>query len=310
MHQNKYIYDFGTFNLLHPKEKLGNKGAGLADMKSIGINVPEGFTITTDLCKEYYSKNKQIPIDFLEELDKAIIRLEEKTGKIFGSEKDSPPLLLSIRSGAVDSMPGMMDTILNLGINKNIIKHLAQTTKNENFANNTYERFIDSYEKLVGTKTDDIKIQLISAIKAVLDSFMSDRAIAYRKIHNISEENGTAVNIQAMVFGNMGEVSGTGVLFTRNPSSGKKEIYGEFLTNAQGEDVVAGIRTPAPIFSSNPEDNSLYHKFPHLYKELEKTANILENYYLDMQDIEFTIENGHLYILQTRSGKRTTYAGV
>lgn len=305
----KYIHDFGSTSA--NKQLLGNKGAGLAEMSNLSLNVPPGFTITTDLCKAYHASNGKFPAAFEEELDEAIARLETKTNKIFGSSDGAIPLLLSIRSGAVASMPGMMDTILNLGINKDVAGHLGRLTNNPKFADDTLHRFTESYNKLVGHDGSNLKAQLIFAIKAVIDSWMSPRAVAYRKIHHISDEHGTAVNIQAMVFGNMGDTSGTGVLFTRNPSSGKKALYGEFLLNAQGEDVVSGIRTPMPISPTKKHPGgSLYETMPDIYHELEKICALLENHYADMQDIEFTIENGTLYILQTRSGKRTARASI
>lgn len=305
----KYIHDFGTTSA--NKQLLGNKGAGLAEMSNLSLNVPPGFTITTDLCRSYYDNNGHFPKDFENQLEEAIKRLEERTGKKFGSHKDAIPLLLSIRSGAVASMPGMMDTILNLGINNEVAAHLGRLTRNQKFADDTLHRFTESYKKLVGHKTSDLKSQLIAAIRAVIDSWMSPRAVAYRKINHISDEHGTAVNVQAMVFGNMGDNSGTGVLFTRNPSSGKKALYGEFLINAQGEDVVSGIRTPMPISPTKKHPGqSLYETMPDIYHELERVATLLENHYADMQDIEFTIENGKLYILQTRSGKRTARAAI
>ncbi len=308
MPQISYIYDFGSTSA--NKKLLGNKGAGLAEMLNLSLNVPPGFTITTDLCKFYHQSHGQFPEGFEAELDAAIIRLETKTNKKFGS-KDAVPLLLSIRSGAVDSMPGMMDTILNLGINQDVAQRLGALTGNQAFADDTLHRFNESYHKLVGVASTDLKVQLIAAIKAVISSWMSDRAIAYRKINNISDEHGTAVNVQAMVFGNMGDTSATGVLFTRNPSSGKKALYGEFLLNAQGEDVVSGIRTPRPISKTKDQPGeSLYEMMPDIYSELEKISTLLENHYADMQDIEFTIENGKLYILQTRSGKRTARAAI
>lgn len=309
MPQINYIYDFGSTSA--NKKLLGNKGAGLADMSNLSLSVPPGFTITTDLCKFYHQSNGKFPEGFEDELDAAIIRLENKTNKKFGATKNAIPLLLSIRSGAVDSMPGMMDTILNLGISEGVAKHLGTLTGNQKFADDTLHRFNESYHKLVGYISTDLKTQLIEAIKSVINSWMSPRAIVYRKINSISDEYGTAVNVQSMVFGNMGDTSGTGVLFTRNPSSGKKALYGEFLLNAQGEDVVSGIRTPMPISKTkNQPGKSLYEMMPEVYNELEKISTLLENHYADMQDIEFTIENSKLYILQTRSGKRTARAAI
>lgn len=310
MKGDKYIYDFGKITDPIYKAKLGNKGAGLSEMTAMGLSVPPGFTITTDLCQYYYANQKRLPEDFEEELLRAVNRLEIKTGKVFGSVSSHPPLLLSVRSGAAASMPGMMDTILNLGMNDNVVSNLEKSVRDSGFATEIYERFKEGYSKLVGDVTDSPRSQLVAAIRAVLDSWMSERAIAYRSIHNIPDELGTAVNIQSMVFGNMGEVAGTGVLFTRNPSSGKKRIYGEFLPNAQGEDIVSGTRTPYPIFSNNEQEQSMYRLMPEIYNELQEVASLLESHYLDMQDIEFTIEDGKLYILQTRSGKRTSRAAI
>lgn len=313
MFKHKYIYDFDDPFLKAAKDiriLLGNKGASLVEMSALGLPVPEGFIITTEVCKYYYDNNGNLPADFISELDIAIKRLESKTNKIFG-DATKVPLLLSVRSGSVASMPGMMDTILNLGMNDSIAKSLADLTKNQIFAEDSYNRFVNSYEKLVGTFTADVKTQLIAAIEAVLNSWMSDRAISYRRINNISEEYGTAVTIQSMVFGNMGATSGTGVLFTRNPSSGENNLYGEFLANAQGEDIVSGTQTPLSILPSlSSKESSLSETMPNIYKELSAIAGILENHYRDMQDIEFTVENGILYILQTRSGKRTAQAAI
>lgn len=313
MFQHKYIYDFDDISLKSMKglrNLLGNKGTSLVEMSALGLRIPEGFIITTEVCKYYYKNKGQLPDDFISELDLAIRNIENKTNKIFG-DNNSIPLLLSVRSGSVASMPGMMDTILNLGMNDSISTTLAHITKNKNFADDSYSRFVHSYKKLVGEFTSDIKTQLISAIKAVLNSWNSPRAIAYRKIHNISAEYGTAVTVQSMVFGNMGLSSGTGVLFTRDPSSGKNNLYGEFLPNAQGEDIVSGTRTPLPILPCKHKSGvSLSETMPDIYSQLIETAKILENHYCDMQDIEFTVENGVLYILQTRSGKRTTQAAI
>ncbi len=307
MIDKKYIYDFDDVLSKSPHELrllVGNKGASLMEMYSLGLMVPQGFVITTDICKYYYDNNGKLPDSFISEIDSAISRLEKKTKKKFGASSNSDiPLLLSVRSGSAYSMPGMMDTILNLGMNDEIVKILNNFTNNNDFVNDSYSRLKESYKRLVGDFSADIKIQLISSIKAVLNSWMSDRAISYRKIHNIPEEHGTAVTIQSMVFGNMGKNSGTGVLFTRNPSSGENCLYGEFLQNAQGEDLVSGTHTPLPI-------ESLNNIMPGIYKELSDIAMILEKHYLDMQDIEFTIENDKLYILQTRSGKRTARSAI
>jgi len=328
---------------------FGGKGAGLADMTKAGLPVPPGFIITTEVCKEYYENGKKLPEGLMEEVLSAMKKLEEKTGKKFADPEN--PLLVSVRSGAPVSMPGMMDTILNLGLNDETVKGLAKKSNNERFAYDSYRRFIqmfgnvvlgiphekfeeilDHYKKEQGAKLDseltaetlkkvveaykelvkketgkdfpqDPYQQLEMAIKAVFDSWNNERAIIYRKLHNIPEDYGTAVNIVTMVFGNMGDDSGTGVAFTRNPSTGEKEFYGEYLTNAQGEDVVAGIRTPQPI-------SKLAEEMLEVYKQLLEVRDLLEKYYRDVQDIEFTIEKGKLYMLQTRNAKRTAAAAV
>jgi len=328
---------------------FGGKGAGLADMTKAGLPVPPGFIITTDVCKEYQELGKKLPEGLMEEVLEAMKKIEEKVGKKFADPSD--PLLVSVRSGAPISMPGMMDTILNLGLNDESVKGLAKQSNNERFAYDSYRRFIqmfgsvvlgishekfeevlDHYKKQQGVRLDseltaetlkevvkaykelvkketgndfpqDPYEQLEMAIRAVFESWNNDRAITYRKIHNIPETLGTAVNIVTMVFGNMGNDSGTGVAFTRNPSTGEKEFYGEYLTNAQGEDVVAGIRTPQPI-------SKLAEEMPQIYKQLLEVRDMLEKYYRDVQDIEFTIERGKLYMLQTRNAKRTAAAAV
>ncbi|HOJ92276.1 MAG TPA: pyruvate, phosphate dikinase [Dictyoglomaceae bacterium] len=328
---------------------FGGKGAGLADMTKAGLPVPPGFIITTDVCKEYQELGKKLPEGLMEEVLEAMKKIEEKVGKKFADPSD--PLLVSVRSGAPISMPGMMDTILNLGLNDESVKGLAKQSNNERFAYDSYRRFIqmfgsvvlgishekfeevlDHYKKQQGVRLDseltaetlkevvkaykelvkketgndfpqDPYEQLEMAIRAVFESWNNDRAITYRKIHNIPETLGTAVNIVTMVFGNMGNDSGTGVAFTRNPSTGEKEFYGEYLTNAQGEDVVAGIRTPQPI-------SKLAEEMPQVYKQLLEVRDMLEKYYRDVQDIEFTIERGKLYMLQTRNAKRTAAAAV
>ncbi|ACK42592.1 MAG: pyruvate, phosphate dikinase [Dictyoglomus sp.] len=328
---------------------FGGKGAGLADMTKAGLPVPPGFIITTEVCKEYYENGKKLPEGLMEEVLEAMKKLEEKTGKKFADPEN--PLLVSVRSGAPVSMPGMMDTILNLGLNDETVEGLAKRSNNERFAYDSYRRFIqmfgnvvlgiphekfeeilDHYKKEQGVKLDSelsadtlkkvveaykelVKKetgkdfpqnpyeQLEMAIRAVFDSWNNERAIIYRKLHNIPEDYGTAVNIVTMVFGNMGNDSGTGVAFTRNPSTGEKEFYGEYLTNAQGEDVVAGIRTPQPI-------SKLAEEMPEVYKQLLEVRDLLEKYYRDVQDIEFTIEKGKLYMLQTRNAKRTARAAV
>ncbi|MGA1861889.1 pyruvate, phosphate dikinase [Deferribacter thermophilus] len=348
----KYVYFFGNGKAEGSgsmKELLGGKGAGLAEMTNLGIPVPPGFTITTEACIEYYNNNKQYPEGMWEQALEALKRLEETVGKKFGDPKN--PLLVSVRSGARVSMPGMMDTVLNLGLNDETVKGLAEVSNNERFAYDSYRRFIqmfsdvvlgiehgkferildkvkeekgvkydtdldaedfkkvvDLYKKLVEQELgkpfpQDTMEQLKLAINAVFDSWNNQRAITYRKINKIPDNWGTAVNIVAMVFGNMGNDSGTGVAFTRNPSTGEKEFFGEFLINAQGEDVVAGIRTPEPIAK-------LKEEMPEVFKQLEEVYKKLETHYKDMQDIEFTVEKGKLYLLQTRSGKRTARAAV
>jgi len=338
---------------------LGGKGANLAEMTNLGLPVPPGITITTEVCREYYKLGKKFPEGMWEQVLEGLKKIEKEVGKKFGS-KDNP-LLVSVRSGAPVSMPGMMDTILNLGLNDESVEGLAKATNNERFAWDSYRRFIqmfgdvvlkvphEKFEKIleerkkeVGAKQDidltaeDFKYivqkykelvkketgrefpqdpyeQLKMAIRAVFDSWNNPRAKKYREINNIPDDYGTAVNIVAMVFGNMGDNSGTGVAFTRNPSTGENEFYGEYLKNAQGEDVVAGIRTPQPLTKAQKtsEDQvSLEEEFPEIYQELLKIREILEKHYRDMQDIEFTIENGRLWMLQTRSGKRTARAAV
>ncbi len=327
---------------------LGGKGANLAEMARIGIPVPPGFTITTEVCKLYLRKGGY-PEGLKQQVAEAMKRLEKDTGKKFGGTPY--PLLVSVRSGAPASMPGMMDTILNLGLNETTVKALAQAAKNERFAFDSYRRFVqmysdvvllvssDRFEKLLEEKkakrevkadteltAGDLKElvaefkqlvksatghdfpeepeeQLWGAIEAVFRSWNNERAIAYRRHNNIPEDWGTAVNVMAMVYGNMGDDSGTGVAFTRNPSTGEKKFFGEFLVNAQGEDVVAGIRTPLHI-------DEMAQKLPAAYKDLLRTQEILETHYRDMQDLEFTVERGTLYLLQTRNGKRTAQAAI
>ncbi|WP_163328301.1 pyruvate, phosphate dikinase [Desulfurobacterium thermolithotrophum] len=358
----KMVYYFGggkAEGKADMKLLLGGKGANLAEMTNLGLPVPPGITITTEVCKEYFEKGCQFPEGMWEQVLEGLAKIEEEIGKKFGSKEN--PLLVSVRSGAPVSMPGMMDTILNLGLNDETVKGLANSTGNERFAWDSYRRFIqmfgnvvmgiphDKFEALlekkkeeVGAKADvdltaeDLKDlvkqykelvkketgkdfpqdpyeQLRMAIKAVFDSWNNPRAIKYREINNIPEDYGTAVNIVAMVFGNMGETSGTGVAFTRNPSTGENVFYGEYLKNAQGEDVVAGIRTPQPLTKvqkTSSDQTSLEEEFPEVYKQLEKIREVLEKHYKDMQDIEFTIENGRLWMLQTRTGKRTARAAV
>ena len=345
----KYVYLFKEGNA-NMRELLGGKGANLAEMTNLGLPIPQGFTVTTEACTEYYNDGKRINEEIQEQIFAALKKLEEIQGKKFGDNND--PLLVSVRSGARASMPGMMDTILNLGLNDVAVEGFAAKTGNPRFAYDSYRRFIQMYsdvvmevpksffEKIIdevkATKgvhfdteltTEDLKElvkrfkdvyknamngeefpqdpvdQLMGAVKAVFRSWDNPRAIVYRRMNDIPGDWGTAVNVQAMVFGNMGETSGTGVAFTRNPSTGEKGIYGEYLINAQGEDVVAGVRTPQPI-------TKLAEDLPECYKEFMEIANKLENHYRDMQDMEFTIQEGKLYFLQTRNGKRTAPAAI
>ncbi|MDD3263659.1 MAG: pyruvate, phosphate dikinase [Candidatus Nanoarchaeia archaeon] len=346
--EEKFVYSFYEGSK-EQKQLLGGKGANLAEMKKIGLPVSSGFTITTQACDIYYKNNKSHPIEVINQINENLAKLEEEMGKKLGDESD--PLLVSVRSGAAVSMPGMMDTVLNLGLNDNSVIGLATKTNNERFALDAYRRFIqmfgdvvmevshskfeeilenkkkernvatdvelnsqdlkeviESYKKVIrDTKGYDFpqnpREQLQMAIDAVFNSWNNERAIFYRKLNNIKGLLGTAVNVQAMVFGNMGNTSGTGVCFTRNPSNGENKFYGEFLINAQGEDVVAGIRTPQSI-------EELKEIMPEIYNELVDIREKLENHYKDMQDIEFTIQEGKLYILQTRNGKRTGNAAV
>lgn len=344
----KYVYLFheGNGNM---RDLLGGKGANLAEMTRIGLPVPYGFTITTKACNAYYESNKSIPALVETQVLEALTRLEEKMGKKLGDPEN--PLLVSVRSGSVFSMPGMMDTILNLGMNDETVVGMAKLTNNPRFAYDSYRRFIqmfsdvvleiDSYyfeqlleetreqkgytsdpeltaedwqEVIKGYKEivrkhtrkdfpQDPKNQLFLAINAVFNSWNNQRAIVYRRLNKIPDHLGTAVNVQSMVFGNMGNDSGTGVAFTRNPSTGEPELYGEYLINAQGEDVVAGIRTPQAI-------STLKSEMPEVYQQFSETAKRLEQHYKEMQDIEFTVERGKLFILQTRSGKRTAQAAI
>ncbi len=348
----KYVYFFANGKAEGNKDMkdiLGGKGAGLAEMTNAGLPVPPGFTISTEVCGIYYKNNQQIPDEIWEQIWQALARLEEVTGKKLGDP--SRPLLVSVRSGAKISMPGMMDTILNLGLNDETVKGLAEATGNERFAYDSYRRFIQMFSDVVlgidrklfeealnrikekaGVKTDpelsasylkelideykkivkrewgkdfpqDTKQQLKMAIEAVFRSWNNPRAIVYRKLNDIPDDLGTAVNVQMMVFGNFGDDSGTGVGFTRNPATGEKELYGEFLLNAQGEDVVAGIRTPMPI-------SKIKEVLPEVYEQLVEIAEKLEKHYRDMQDFEFTVERKKLYMLQTRAGKRTGMAAL
>ena len=348
----KYVYFFGGGKAEgkgEMKDILGGKGAGLAEMTNAGLPVPPGFTISTEVCRLFYDNKEKLSEDIQKQIHDALAKLESATGQQLGS--NDRPLLVSVRSGAKFSMPGMMDTILNLGLNENTVQALATRTGNERFVWDSYRRFIQmygnvvlqiekrefdgvfdhikekanarldtdipvsalkelvkQYRTLVKEKTgadfpDAPRQQLQGAINAVFGSWNNPRAIHYRRMNKISETLGTAVNVQAMVFGNMGETSGTGVGFTRNPSTGEKEFYGEFLINAQGEDVVAGIRTPMPI-------RELDRMMPECYKQLREITDRLEKHYRDMQDFEFTIQEGRLYMLQTRNGKRTGKAAV
>lgn len=345
----KYVYSFSEGNK-DMRNLLGGKGANLAEMTKLGLPIPNGFTITTEACINYYNEGKMISKEIREEIFLNLRKLEEQLGKKFGD--NSNPLLVSVRSGAMASMPGMMDTILNLGLNDISVEGLAKKTNNPRFAYDSYRRFIQMYsdvvmevnksffEKIIDElkkekniiydtdlSVEDLKElvnrfknvykehmngeefpeepeeQLIKAIEAVFRSWDNPRAIVYRRMNDIPGDWGTAVNVQSMVFGNMGENSGTGVAFTRDPATGEKGIYGEYLINAQGEDVVAGVRTPSSIAK-------LQEEMPKCYEEFINIANNLENHYLDMQDMEFTIEEGKLYILQTRNGKRTAKAAI
>ena len=359
----KLVYYFGdrqTEGKAEMRDLLGGKGANLAEMCNLGLPVPHGFTISTEVCTYYYGNNKSLPEKLKLEIKKNIKKIENFTKMKFGS--NSNPLLLSVRSGSRASMPGMMDTILNLGLNNEAVNGLAQSTKNERFAFDSYRRFIQMYSDVVleidnslfEDALEDIKIengysedteltpqnlkdltetykkivlnelnrpfpqdpseQLWGAISAVFSSWMNNRAITYRKLNNLPSSWGTAVNIQSMVFGNMGEDCATGVAFTRNPNNGENIFYGEYLINAQGEDVVAGIRTPYPLSKDTEEDftadKSLEVKMPKIYDELLECRSVLEKHYGDMQDIEFTVQDNKLFLLQTRNGKRTAEAAI
>ncbi|WP_040379331.1 pyruvate, phosphate dikinase [Dethiobacter alkaliphilus] len=344
----QYVYLFSEGNA-DMRELLGGKGANLAEMTKIGLPVPPGFTVSTEACREYLRRDQQIWDELRDETIDALRNLEETTGKKFGDRKN--PLLVSVRSGSVFSMPGMMDTVLNLGLNDETVQGLAAASGSDRFAFDCYRRFIqmfsdvvlkvdhylfdraleekkkslgvkddtgldatalqeiiEKYLKIVSEKTkepfpQDPLEQLILSIRAVFDSWNNQRAVVYRQIHKLPDHLGTAVNVQSMVFGNLGDDSGTGVAFTRNPSDGTKELYGEFLINAQGEDVVAGTRTPLPIAKMN-------EYMPDVYKQFVELCELLENHYQDIQDIEFTVERGTLYLLQTRNGKRTAASAV
>ena len=344
----KYVYLFKEGNA-NMRELLGGKGANLAEMTNLGLPVPQGFTVTTEACTRYYTDGKKIDDEIVEQIYAALAETEKIAGKKFGDEEN--PFLVSVRSGARASMPGMMDTILNLGLTDVSVKGLAKKTNNPHFAYDAYRRFIamfsdvvmeipkskfedvlDEFKEKKGVKFDrdltaedlmavverfkaiykeamgvdfpqDPKVQLMEAVKAVFRSWDNPRAIYYRRMNDIPGDWGTAVNVQSMVFGNMGETSGTGVAFTRNPATGEKKLYGEYLLNAQGEDVVAGIRTPSPI-------SELQNQMPDVYKQFVDIAGKLEAHYRDMQDMEYTIEEGKLYMLQTRNGKRTAAAAL
>ncbi|MBC7243518.1 MAG: pyruvate, phosphate dikinase, partial [Anaerolineae bacterium] len=344
----KWVYTFEEGNK-DMRDLLGGKGANLAEMTNAGLPVPPGFTITTEACNAYYALGKQFPEGLWEQVLEAMKDLEKKTGKKFGDP--SNPLLVSVRSGARVSMPGMMDTVLNLGLNDEVVKGLAKLTNNERFAYDAYRRFIQMFSKIVkgldpepfervldeykakteGKRDTDLTAdmlkeiverfkqmyqaalgepfpsdpyeQLRQAIAAVFNSWMGKRAVDYRNFHKLPHDWGTAVNIVTMVFGNMGDDSGTGVAFTRDPATGEKVLYGEYLQNAQGEDVVAGIRTPKKIAQ-------LAQDMPEVYQQFVQVAERLEKHYRDMQDLEFTVERGKLWMLQTRSGKRTAAAAV
>nr|WP_276856599.1 pyruvate, phosphate dikinase [Intestinimonas timonensis] len=344
----KFVYDFSEGNG-SMRELLGGKGANLAEMSNLGMPVPQGFTVTTEACTQYYNDGRTIAPEIEAEIMEHLAKLEEKTGKQFGSTTN--PLLVSVRSGARASMPGMMDTILNLGLNDVAVEGFAAKTGNPRFAYDSYRRFIQMFSDVVmelskkrfeeiiddlkdkkGVKQDveldaddmkelvvrfkefyknekgvdfpqDPKVQLMEAVKAVFRSWDNPRANVYRRMNEIPYDWGTAVNVQSMVFGNSGNNSGTGVAFTRNPATGEKALFGEYLINAQGEDVVAGVRTPSPI-------SKLQEEMPGVYDQFADIANRLEQHYKDMQDMEFTIEDGKLYMLQTRNGKRTAAAAL
>ena len=345
---HKYVYLFSEGNG-SMRELLGGKGANLAEMTNLGMPVPQGFTVTTEACTQYYNDGRQINDDIQAQIYEYLGKMEAICGKKFADPEN--PLLVSVRSGARASMPGMMDTILNLGLNDVVVEGLAKFTKNPRFAYDSYRRFIQMFSDVVmelskkrfeeiidevkaqkGVKQDveldtddmkrlvvlfkefyksekgedfpqDPKVQLMESIKAVFRSWDNPRANVYRRMNEIPYDWGTAVNVQAMVFGNSGDNSGTGVAFTRNPATGEKALFGEYLINAQGEDVVAGVRTPSPI-------SKLHEEMPEVYEQFANIANRLEQHYKDMQDMEFTIENGKLYMLQTRNGKRTAVAAI
>ena len=344
----KYVYAFKEGNA-NMRNLLGGKGANLAEMTNIGLPVPQGFTITTEACTKYYEDGREISDEIKSQIDEYIVKMEEETGKKFGDREN--PLLVSVRSGARASMPGMMDTILNLGLNEDVVLAIAEKSNNPRWAWDCYRRFIQMYsdvvmevgkkyfeqlidemkekkgvkqdieldaddlkelagqfkaeykEKIGANFPDDPKEQLMGAIKAVFRSWDNPRANVYRRDNDIPYSWGTAVNVQSMAFGNMGDDCGTGVAFTRDPATGEKGLFGEFLTNAQGEDVVAGVRTPMHI-------SEMEEKFPEAFKEFKEVCKTLESHYRDMQDMEFTVEHGKLYMLQTRNGKRTAQAAL
>ncbi|MBE6659138.1 MAG: pyruvate, phosphate dikinase, partial [Ruminococcaceae bacterium] len=344
----KYCYLFSEGNATM-RELLGGKGANLAEMTGIGLPVPQGFTISTEACTQYYEDGRKINDEIFAEIMEYITKMEEVVGKKFGDSEN--PLLVSVRSGARASMPGMMDTILNLGLNEEVVEVMAKKSGNARWAYDCYRRFIQMYSDVVmevgkkyfeelidkmkeekGVTYDveltaedlkelaeqfkaeykakigsdfptDPKEQLMGAVKAVFRSWDNPRANVYRRDNDIPYSWGTAVNVQAMAFGNMGDDCGTGVAFTRDPATGEKKLMGEFLVNAQGEDVVAGVRTPMPIAE-------MEEKFPEAFKQFVEVCSILENHYHDMQDMEFTVENRKLYMLQTRNGKRTAQAAL
>src|SRR5947209_17414868 len=360
----KWVYRFGGGTAEGASEMrnlLGGKGANLAEMANLGLPVPPGFTITTEVCTYFYAHGKKYPDELAGEIDAAPAHVGKLTGHSFGDDEN--PLLVSVRSGARASMPGMMDTVLNLGLNDTTVQALAKSAEDERFAYDSYRRFIQMYSNVVlgiehhnfeevlelhksqkghDLDTDlsaaewrdiigeykgiveresgkpfaqDPREQLWGAIGAVFGSWMNQRAITYRRLNNIPEGWGTAVNVQAMVFGNMGETSATGVAFTRNPSTGDKELYGEFLVNAQGEDVVAGIRTPQNIteaarLAALSDKPSMETVMPKVFAEFRRVTELLERHYRDMQDMEFTVERGKLWMLQTRGGKRTARAAL
>ena len=345
---NKWVYLFSEGNA-NMRELLGGKGANLAEMTSLGLPVPQGFTITTEACTQYYEDGREINDEIQAQINEYIGKMEEITGKKFGDQEN--PLLVSVRSGARASMPGMMDTILNLGLNETVVNVIAEKSGNPRWAWDCYRRFIQMYSDVVmevgkkyfeelidkmkadkgvtfdvdltaddlkelagqfkaeykskiGTDfPDDPKEQLMGAVKAVFRSWDNPRANVYRRDNDIPYSWGTAVNVQSMAFGNMGDDCGTGVAFTRDPATGEKKLMGEFLINAQGEDVVAGVRTPMPIAKMAEE-------FPEAFAQFEKVCKTLEDHYRDMQDMEFTVENKKLYMLQTRNGKRTAQAAL